>query len=498
MKIIEQIKSNIPISWVAEKYMQIKKTTSSATYIANCPFHVEKTSSFFIFDDKNNFHCFGCGAHGDVFDLVQKIENCSFEDALQILAELARIDLGNFTKKKESSDIVYFRILGEVAKWFMEQFKIHVEARDFAEMRGLTPFINLYKIGFAPKDLRPLYQTLESAFDKNMISKLGIYGYDRYLMNRLIFPVVNEKNQIVSFIGRTINHNPAKYINSQKNTIFEESKHLYGLNNAKQYILNERRIIFVEGVIDTISMQTRGNKTTVGLLGTSLKTEIFIKTINEYKILDIYFMLDNDTAGKNATLEIIKSILPHITYRHNVFVGTPEPCKDPDEFFRQKEKKNKILDQCIPLTQYIFLKIKEQLGITKIKYFDQISQFNRIKKSILQLMNDQKLVYFFDRRIKQLSYNEITNKLFHVEHCETKAPNIDEFCFSEIIITIILRINPSIILIPEIEPHKETLIKISEKKIIPKKEEIKIVSNMIVAHGYERTLLMAIHEIQTD
>lgn len=340
-ELIEEIRSQNDIVDVISGYVPLKRSGSS--YKARCPFHTEKTPSFSVSPDKQIYHCFGCGEGGNVISFIMRIENLGFVDALKILADRAGIilpDKNHFQDKKiYKKKLILYEIHTQTARYYFENLKNNRRVLNYLNSRNITAnTIIKFGLGFAPDDWEGLYRYLLSKnFSLDDIADSGLVlpkrneknrYYDRF-RNRLIFPVFNLTNKVVAFGGRVLDETLPKYLNSPETQIFTKGRHLYGLQNAKNNIV-DGQIIMVEGYMDVISLFQYGIKNAVASLGTSLTKEQ-AKLLNRYAD-EVVIAFDGDEAGQNATLKALEQ-LSSVGCKAKV-IQLPNNM-DPDEYIKE-------------------------------------------------------------------------------------------------------------------------------------------------------------------
>ncbi len=268
-------------------YMQLKR--SGRNYFGLCPFHNEKSPSFSVSPDKQIFHCFGCGAGGNVISFIMKIEGINFIEAVQLLAERANIALptlqNNADTQKEELKAKVYKVNEFTADFYHKNLytpnaKI---AQEYVKKRMLTnDTLKAFQIGFSGK-FNELYTALKKqGFEEKEILESGLVNrndngeyIDRY-RNRLMFPICDVRGRVIAFGGRVLDDSKPKYINSPENVVYSKGRNLFGLNVAKKVDL--KKLLIVEGYMDVISLHQRGIKNVVAPLGTALTrtTRIFI------------------------------------------------------------------------------------------------------------------------------------------------------------------------------------------------------------------------------
>ncbi|MCX6712416.1 MAG: DNA primase [Candidatus Vogelbacteria bacterium] len=319
---VEQIKAKLSIVDVVGSYLKLEK--AGINYRGKCPFHNEKTPSFFVSLARGSYHCFGCNRGGDIISFVQDIEGLDFIEALRILAERAGVELEPLHRGEGLATNRLFTLLDEATKFYTQQLDLALnkKARDYLIERGLTEeSIKNFRVGFAPDGWRGVYDHLiRLGFNEGEMIKVGLViantkagpqasrGYDRF-RSRLMFPIANPNGKVVGFSGRIFGaetETTAKYINSPQTELYNKSKILYGYDRAKQAMRQQDECIFVEGQMDLIMSHQAGATNTVAVSGTALTTEHIqlVKRLTD----NIVLANDYDLAGLKASLRAINLI----------------------------------------------------------------------------------------------------------------------------------------------------------------------------------------------
>jgi len=343
--VIEDIRLHSDIVETIERYVPLKK--AGGRYKACCPFHKEKTPSFHVDPAKQFFHCFGCGAGGDVFSFVMQYENVEFPEAARILAERAGIRFEQSRDEERPSDGIdkssLYRLHEELAQFYADALAKHPAAegaRAYVKERDLEGALADFQLGFAPP---PPGSVTEWAKSKKhaavLLQKAGVLlpndrggpPYDRF-KGRLMFPIRDEQGRVVGFSGRILDQSsPAKYVNSPETPLFKKSRILYGLDRARQEMTNERRAIICEGQIDVIRCHLAGIRAAVAPQGTAL-TDAHALLLKRYAD-EIVLVFDSDTAGQNAALRGAEVLLQAgLTVR----IAALPAEEDPDSILRKQ------------------------------------------------------------------------------------------------------------------------------------------------------------------
>ncbi|MCY7211988.1 DNA primase [Streptococcus anginosus] len=345
-EIISDIKNSVNIVEIIGEVVALTK--AGRNYLGLCPFHGEKTPSFNVVEEKQFYHCFGCGKSGDVFKFIEDYRGVSFMDAVQIVADRAGIPLEIEHSRKEQSTHTHphqalYDIHAEAARFYhavLMTTKIGEEARSYLYERGLTDeVIKHFQIGLAPNENNYLYKSVSGKFDEQVIMNSGLFNladnnlvYDAF-QNRIMFPLTNDKGQVIAFSGRIwqpsdIEQKVAKYKNSRSTPIFNKSYELYHLDKAKATIKKSHEIYLMEGFMDVIAAYRAGIENAVASMGTALTHE-HVEHLRKFakKIILTY---DGDKAGQAATAKALNEL-----YDLSVEIVRIPDNMDPDEFIKK-------------------------------------------------------------------------------------------------------------------------------------------------------------------
>lgn len=339
--VVEEIREGNDIVNLISSYVDLKQKGSS--YFGLCPFHNESTPSFSVSIEKQLYHCFGCGASGNVYSFIMQMENLDFPDAIKNLADRIHYSLPEEndllkTNLVQNTKATIYKINIEAAKFFYNNLISNKgkKARDYLDARLISYKTRVkYGLGYSTEKWDMLYKhlmsmgySLEDVLESGLIikSKSGSL-YDRF-RDRLMFPIFDVSGKVIGFGGRTLSSTEPKYLNSPETIVFNKSKSLYSINFARKSRLKE--VILVEGYMDVISLYQSGFYNVVAALGTSL-TEEHSKLL--YKYVDtVIIAFDNDEAGKSATLRSIPILIQNGV---KVKVLQLKHAKDPDEYVKR-------------------------------------------------------------------------------------------------------------------------------------------------------------------
>ncbi|HAG52260.1 MAG TPA: DNA primase [Alphaproteobacteria bacterium] len=346
------------------KSVQLKRRGND--YWGCCPFHGEKTASFHVREDKKYYHCFGCSAHGNIFEFAKFVRGGTFPEVVEYLADMAGIKLETQNvspaQQKEYSDSI--KALEFATKLYQKRLTETELAKKYLLERGLSEeTIAQFKLGFALNSWNDLKNSLtQQGISQNILIDNGLVvpsdkgGYDRF-RNRIMFPIENYKNQVIAFGGRVIEKEEPKYLNSPETKLFNKSYNLFGLNKNQEDIRKSNQAFIVEGYMDVIGLYNSGLKTAVAPLGTAI-TEGQLLLLWKYQSSPI-ICLDGDVAGQTAAFRAAKRALsilqPGRTLR---FMVMPDG-EDPDSFVKKygKEEFLKLAESTFAITECLWQNI---------------------------------------------------------------------------------------------------------------------------------------------
>lgn len=359
---IEQIRDRVPISSLVGQKIRLEKRGNK--YTGLCPFHGEKTPSFTLSDENNLYYCFGCGVGGDIFKFIMDLDHLGFQEAIEYLANFAGIPLpikegDNF--KYDERDVLY-NVLNLAKSWFEEQLKLPVNknALNYLTNRQVTKeSIERFNIGYAPITQNALVKfLLGKNISEKILEQAGLSinknGISDKFKNRIIFPIFNNKNQVIAFGGRAFGDAIPKYLNSPETLLFKKNEVLYAENVAKLNCYKENRVIVVEGYMDVVSMHQHRFYETVATMGTAI-TQIHLHKL--WKLADEPIIcFDGDAAGMKAMKRAAELAIPLLIEGKSLnFVSIPGD-KDPDDFIKDRGRNSfeDLLSNKIPLSEMIW------------------------------------------------------------------------------------------------------------------------------------------------
>ncbi len=362
---ISVIKEKISVEEVVAKYVSLEK--SGRNLRGRCPFHSEKTPSFYVSLDRNRYHCFGCAKSGDVISFIQEVEGLSFMDVIkdfsQQLGIVLEFDGKDSGPTKDNTEYLK-KILEVSSKVFEKKLEACEEAKNYLlEKRGITQeFIKKFRIGYAPFSQHLLTEFLTSKKIPPELSVMsGMLGmsergtfYDTF-KERIMFPIRDRRSDIIGFTGRifplpgstTDITKIGKYVNTRETPLYQKQRVLYGIEFAQREIVKKGRVILVEGQIDVIMMHQAGYMETVGVSGTAF-TESHAKIISQLSD-NIIILFDSDSAGRKAIENALKLLIPHNV---NIIVGRINDGKDPADYVQGGGDVEEILNNTVSVAEF--------------------------------------------------------------------------------------------------------------------------------------------------
>jgi DNA primase len=372
---VQKIKERLSIVDVISSYMKVE--ASGKNYKARCPFHNEKTPSFFISSERGTYYCFGCSAKGDIFSFVEHFEGTDFLGSLKILAERAGVELSSYKNKEKDKTSILYEIMEEATSFFEINFAKNNEARSYLLNRGLNDAsIKNFRVGYAPESWTSVLDHLiKKGYRKEDIEIVGLIKkkdsrhYDRF-RGRIMFPISDSSGRVIAFSGRIfsaqggsatggkeVDFEQAKYLNSPDTPLFNKSNILFGIDKAKTSIRSRDYSIVVEGQFDVILSHQAGFTNTVAVSGTAftdstLGSDSKINSLGLIRRLssNIIFAYDGDDAGIRAAS---RSAMIALSLDMQVKITTMPKGKDPaDIIFENQDKWKDIIKNSVNIISF--------------------------------------------------------------------------------------------------------------------------------------------------
>ncbi len=379
-RFLDEIRSRLTLSAVIGK--KVKLTRAGREYKGCCPFHNEKTASFYVNDDKQFYHCFGCGAHGDAIGFMMQDGNLSFIDAVEALAaeaglQMPRPDPESVKKAEKSRDL--HALLDAASKWMEEQLYTPKNSGVLAYLtgRGLKKeMLASFRIGFAPADRQVMRTFLKSKnFDDEMMAEAGLVKKNdkgevyAFFRERVMFPVTDRRGRVIAFSGRILpdhmrppdrgDYKPGKYINSPEGPLFDKGRTLYAEALARQAARDNKPVIVTEGQMDVIACHQAGFNGAVAPMGTALTEEQILSLwsiiVSDEKVPVLCF--DGDNAGRKAASRACERILPLLKPNQSAKIAFIAEGEDPDSLIKANGPAafQKVLDGAMSLFDFVWL-----------------------------------------------------------------------------------------------------------------------------------------------
>jgi DNA primase len=379
---IQDLLNRLDIVDVVERYVPLKK--AGANYVACCPFHSEKSPSFTVSQTKQFYHCFGCGAHGTAIGFVMEHAGMGYVDAIEDLARSAGLevpherDAAGESHKVVSPDL--YEVMMTAMRYYREQLKASQSAIDYLKRRGLSGEIAArFGIGYSPDGWQnlaavfPDYQGHELEETGLVISSDNDKRYDRF-RERIMFPIVNARGNVIGFGGRILDKGEPKYLNSPETPLFEKGRELYGLFQSQKAIRAAQQVLVVEGYMDVVALAQHGVGYAVATLGTATTSYHVQKLL---RLVDhIVFSFDGDKAGQRAAWRALENALPYLQDGKRIsFLFLPVE-HDPDSFIREfgKDVFEQRINEAMPLSTYLLREISSAVDISTQEGRNQLIQ----------------------------------------------------------------------------------------------------------------------------
>jgi len=367
---IDDLLTRVDIVDIVDSSVALKK--AGRDFKACCPFHDEKTPSFTVSQNKQFYHCFGCGAHGTAISFLMDYSGLDFIEAVEELASRAGVEVpreeGDFSKTRDNSEL--YELMELVVRHFCRQLRESPEAHravDYLKQRGLSGEITKeFELGFAPPGWDILLNALgTSDAAKQRLALIGMIlekdngGYYDRFRDRIIFPIRDQRGRAIGFGGRVFDDSLPKYLNSPETPIFHKGRELYGLFQARHQLKDMERMYIVEGYMDVLALAQHGIRNVVASLGTAV-TENHLERL--FRVCpQIIFCFDGDSAGQKAAWRSMEIALPLLKEGRQIhFMFMPEG-EDPDTYVQKHgRKKFEDVNNYVPLSDYLIEKFKQE------------------------------------------------------------------------------------------------------------------------------------------
>jgi DNA primase len=376
---IQELLARTDIVEIIDRVVPLKK--AGANYAACCPFHKEKSPSFTVSQSKQFYHCFGCGAHGTAIGFLMEHQGLSFPDAIEDLARHCGL-----TVPQEDNDRAFRKpaigseegpslldVMLKAHKFYRDELKKSPRAINYLKGRGLTGEIAArFGIGYAPdgwQNLRPLFPEYDTPSFQTLL-KAGLIieneqkrRYDRF-RDRVMFPILDQKGQVIAFGGRILDQGEPKYLNSPETPLFEKGREVFGLPQAREACRQTDTVIVVEGYMDVVALAQHGIGNAVATLGTATTTTHIRKLL---RMVDrVVFCFDGDAAGRKAAWRALENSLEALAEQKVLAFAFLPPEHDPDSYVRDlgKEAFQAAIDRATPLSEFLLQTLSSHVDLT--------------------------------------------------------------------------------------------------------------------------------------
>ncbi|OHC60420.1 MAG: DNA primase [Rhodocyclales bacterium GWA2_65_19] len=336
---VQELLARVDIVDVVERYVPLRK--AGANYSACCPFHSEKTPSFTVSPSKQFYHCFGCGAHGSAIGFLMQHAGIGFVEAVEDLASSAGLQVPQEERNAaiRAKKAPLTEPMARAMRFYRDQLKATPKAVDYLKNRGLTGEIAAkFGLGYAPDGWQGLQQVFADYNDPALV-ECGLVivneqgrRYDRF-RDRVMFPILDQRGNVIGFGGRVIGEGEPKYLNSPETPLFEKGRELYGLSQARKAIQEEDAVLVVEGYMDVVGLVQCGVENVVATLGTAATDANVQKLLKQAN--RVVFCFDRDSAGDRAAWRAMEVSLAHLADNKTVEILQMPGNQDPDEFIRE-------------------------------------------------------------------------------------------------------------------------------------------------------------------
>lgn len=376
---IQDLVARADIHSVVDARVRLKK--AGRNYQACCPFHSEKSPSFTVAPDKQFYHCFGCGAHGNAIDFVMEYDGLSFPDAIEVLAAELGLEVprsqGRGSGRAQTDIEADFSLMEQVTQFYRQQLREHknsAQVIDYLKQRGLTGEIaKTFSIGYAPDEWDTVLKKFGGAGKAaaRLLALKLISENDRgrrfdFFRDRLMFPIRDRRGRVVGFGGRVLsNEQGPKYLNSPETRLFHKGRELYGFYEMRQHHRQLEQVLIVEGYMDVVALAQHGIRNVVASLGTAATSEQLQLLLRQAP--QIICCFDGDRAGRDAAWRALENALPLLRDGQDLrFLFLPDG-EDPDSIVRREGQQGFMqrIEQATSLRQYFFEHLATNVDLTQ-------------------------------------------------------------------------------------------------------------------------------------
>lgn len=419
LKFLDELRSRVSLAEVVGEKVKLQKR--GREYTGLCPFHQEKTPSFTLNESKGFYHCFGCGAHGDVVKFLMDHDGLPFIDAVKKLAARVGLELPAFSKENQEAAQrrkSLYEIMDMAADFFEKNLYMPVGAQGlnyFRNKRGLSDdTIKKFRLGYAPgNNALKAYLASKNITEQDM-ADLGLISIpddpnrkpNDFFFDRVMIPIMDKQKNVIAFGGRILGDGQPKYLNSPETPIFNKRRILYNMNNARESAYADKRLIICEGYMDVIALDSFGFGYAAAPLGTALTEE---QVMEAWKVCNNPTLcFDGDTAGIRAAIRSVDRVLPNLHAGYSVNYIFLKDAKDPDELLHKfgAQAFEKYIGKAKPLVDILWHKCKmnkdtetpEQKALIEKEIFEEVAKIKdtQIRNYYTQEMK-KRIYYTFGR-----------------------------------------------------------------------------------------------------
>lgn len=395
---LDQLLSRVDLVELIDSRLSLRK--AGRNYTACCPFHNEKTPSFSVSPEKQFYHCFGCGVHGNAIGFIMEYERLDFRDAIEELARHVGMEIPAAvvqTQNLNATGVDLYQLMAQADRFFRQQLRTHPERErviDYLRGRGLDGVtVKDFGIGYAPPGWDNLLQflsaqgnTLDDLIKAGVVvSKDSGGGYDRF-RDRIVFPIRDRRGRTIAFGGRALDDGTPKYLNSPETPLFHKGRELYGLYEARNHERKLERLLAVEGYMDVVALAQHDIHYAVATLGTATTPEHLERLFRLTP--EVVFCFDGDRAGRGAAWHALENALPLMRDGRQIsFLFLPEG-EDPDSLVRKENKtdfEQRLQKNALPLSDYLFQQLSAQVDTSSL---DGRARLAELARPLLRTLPD--------------------------------------------------------------------------------------------------------------
>lgn len=407
---IDELLTRADIVEIIDARVPLKK--KGREFAACCPFHGEKTPSFYVSPAKQFYHCFGCGAHGTVLSFLMEYDRLEFPEAVRQLAEHLGLEVPQEARDDvDDSRKPLYALMAQAAQLYQQALRSEARAVDYLKGRGLTGEIcKDYGIGYAPDAWDTVLSKLGDG--PNGVRQLEAAGlviagrqgrhYDRF-RDRVIFPIRDTRGRVIAFGGRILDKGEPKYLNSPETPLFHKGRQLYGLYEARQALRDLPRLMVVEGYMDVVALAQYGVRYAVATLGTATTPEHLDRLFRYTR--EVVFCFDGDNAGRRAAWRALDNALAALRDGRQIrFLFLPEG-EDPDTLVRKegREAFEARLEAALPLSEFMFRELSAQADPSSVEGRAQLVE---LAKPLLAKVTDPVYQTLLEKALAELTHVE--------------------------------------------------------------------------------------------